>query len=241
MTRQLLGFALALVCSLAACKPEAKQATEVLLEIDAESGVRARLAKLTIEVRGGAADDAYADYGGESRSELQAPMFPVRVALVPRGGDSTRRYQVTASAHAADGSLLAEARVISGYVPDAIRYARLVLQDACLGVGACGEAAELPLTCSRGVCADPRADVGSFASDRNASSPIEHRPLGTMSADGGAPDGGTTTSPSRDAATPEGGTTAKSDAGPPITANDAGPTQGTCKLGASPLPCRLGM
>ena len=244
MRRRLFGFALALACSLQACRPEAKQATEVLLEIDAESTVRARLAKLTIDVRGGAADDAYTDYHGESHSELQAPAFPIRVALVPRGGDSTRRYQVTASAHAADGSLLAEARVISGYVPDAIRYARLVLHDACIGVGACGEAAELPLTCNRGVCADPRADVGSFSSDRNASAPIEQQPFGTTPTDAGTTDGGTTPGTARDAATPDGGSTGNRDAGPidagPGTSNDAGPAQGTCKLGASQLSCRLG-
>jgi hypothetical protein len=227
----------------------------VVLEIDAESTVRARLAKLTIDVRGGAADDAYTDYHGESHSELQAPTFPIRVALVPRGGDSTRRYQVTASAHAADGSLLAEARVISGYVPDAIRYARLVLQDACIGVAACGAAAELPLTCSRGVCADPRADVGSFSSDRNASAPIEQQPLDTAPTDAGTTDGGTTPGTARDAATPDGGSTNNRDAGPsdagssdagptdaaPVTGSDAGPAQGTCKLGASQLSCRLGM
>jgi hypothetical protein len=235
-----LPFSLLLVlaCPLLACTSEAKQATEVLLEIDAEPGVRARLAKLTIDIRGGAADDAYADYTGEPSSKLDAPTLPLQVALVPRGGEASRRYQVTVEALAADGSFIAQARVRSGYVAGSIRFARLVLEDACIGVDQCSGSDAAPLTCRAGSCSDPAADVRDFSSDRDAPSLIVPLPPDTEASDGGDREG--------DAARPTqdgGGGSAdggSADAGR-TDAGDGGSAQGTCKLGSSKLACKLGM
>lgn len=240
MRQPRIPLAFALASALCACTPEAKQATEVLLEVDAEPGVRARLAKLTIDIRGGAAGDAYADYTGEPSSKLDAPTLPLQIALVPRGGDASRRYQVTVEARDADGGFVAAARVASGYVPGSIRFARLVLEDTCIGVEQCSGSNEAPLTCRAGSCADPGADVRNFSSNRDKPSLIVPGSPDAEPSDGGDPEG--------DAAVPasdggrsdtDGGPT---DAGRTDAGGDEGGTaQGACKLGSSKLSCKLGM
>ncbi|HEX6243890.1 MAG TPA: hypothetical protein VFZ61_23405 [Polyangiales bacterium] len=230
----LLALSIALAVALQACTPEAKQATQVMLEVDAEPGVRARLAKLTIEIRGGAADDAYSDYEGDPVTELEEPELPLQIGLVPRGGDASRRYQVTVRARAQDGSFVAEARVISGYVAGSIRFARLVLEDACLDVDQCLGSEDEPLTCRRGACADPGADVRRFSSARDKPSLIEPESPGAEGSDAGETesDGG--------GSTPVDGGDNR-DGGGGGGSSDAGVAQGTCKLGSSKVGCRLGM
>jgi hypothetical protein len=130
--------------------------------------------------------------------------------------------------------------VISGYVPNTIRYARLVLEDACIGVSQCRGSAESPLSCSRGECADPHVDARNFSADRNAPSLIAQGSPASTARDGGGPDAANGTSGDGGPdASGDGGPGARSDGGPDA-ANDAGPVQGTCKLGSSRLPCRLG-
>lgn len=241
---------LALVCTLLACKPEAEQATQVLLELDAEPGVRARLAQLRIQISGGGADEAYADYREASRSDLDAPVFPLQIALTPRGGDATRRYQLIATATAADGSFVAEARLLGGYVANSARFARLVLEDACADVERCTGTSEVPLTCHAGSCADPSVDARRLSTDRTrptlvvaiAMSGEDARDASMSEASGlleagvGSPVGGSDAGLALDAGAVDAGAVLR-DAG----GGDAStvPVQGSCKLGSSKLPCRL--
>jgi hypothetical protein len=142
-----------------ACTPEAKQGTEVLLEIDAESSVRAQLASLEVDIRAGAAGDKVASYPRHQAPAIEAPQLPLRVGLVPLAGDTTRFYNVTVTAYDARHVFLAQARLISGYVPGALRFARLVLDDACLRVERCAGTEAVPLTCRAGACVDPHVGV----------------------------------------------------------------------------------
>lgn len=134
------------------------QATEVMLEIDAEPEVHARLARLSVDVRGGSAHAAIADFTRNEAPPIAHPELPLKVGLVPLGGDATRIYDVVVTAYDADGQFVAATRLISGYVPERIRYARLVLEDACIGVDGCEGEDSAPLSCRHGACVDPRVD-----------------------------------------------------------------------------------
>jgi hypothetical protein len=111
----------------------------------------------------------------------------VRIALVPRGHDASRTYAIEARATMA-GGLVAEARVVSGYVPEETLALDVWLRDACRGLE-CAPAE----TCETGTCEivaplDPcalgRLD-GSGPSVRCAD-----RDAGPDAGDGGSMDGG---------------------------------------------------
>jgi hypothetical protein len=250
MTRLLSRTWVALLL-LAACKPEAKQGTEVLLEIDAEPSVRAQLGSLEVDIRAGAAGDKYAAYPRHDAPAIEAPQLPLRVGLVPLGGDATRFYNVTVTAYDARHTFLAQARLISGYLPGTLRFARLVLQDACLRVERCEGSQESPLTCRDGACVDPHVAVedlsaptppatpdaatidndAAVARDAAVTRPLDAGEAGVVN-DGGALPPPTDANASPDARLPNLDASAVSPidaAGLPL-----------CKLNAMELPCRLG-
>ena len=82
--------------------------TEVMVVVQAESGVRAAADRLEVVVEGGPAGGprvevqrlAYAD-------DAMALVWPVRIALVPDGNDATRTYAVHARATMAGASFIA--------------------------------------------------------------------------------------------------------------------------------------
>jgi hypothetical protein len=73
---------LAVLLGAGACAPDAQQATEVMLEIDAEPSVRARLDTLCIKIEGGQSSQDL-DPRWEPTTPLKNPELPKRVGLVP--------------------------------------------------------------------------------------------------------------------------------------------------------------
>jgi|GEM_PF-1639597 len=155
LTRGLLA-ALALVSTVtfaAGCGEEVDR-TQVMVIIRVEAEVRARAESLTVVISSAAPGEAREEirrllYTGPSLAEGFPLAWPVSIALVPRGGDTARNFEVVATATDADGMLVAEARVVSGYLAKETLTLDVWLRDACLDV-ACGEGQ----TCNAGACED---------------------------------------------------------------------------------------
>lgn len=178
MTRALASFLLALLAM--GCS----QTTRVLVEIDAERGVREdpRYVRTHITVT------TFASCGSQRAGEVlaldvnlagQAHSWPVRIELLPCDGDANRRYEVVATA---DGEVpgttpreyspFVVARARSGYVAGQTRVLRLTLQAACRDVFSCGDGE----TCRDGRCV--LADIAPM------SLPVLGQPTDTRSAAG---------------------------------------------------------
>ncbi len=162
------AFAAFLVLASCSTRP----ATEVMVFVDAEPGVRAATVSLEVRVEGSTGRGA-ADFAERELSTLASPGWPVRVALAPLDGDGQRVYRVTATA--LDGAtptpaLVGQVRVVSGYRPNESVRIDLMLQDACLHHAACPD----DQTCVAGSCVAAMIDPATLV------------PLGT---DAGASDG----------------------------------------------------
>jgi hypothetical protein len=173
------------------CAPQSKQATQVLLEIDAEPEVRAELSTLAVEIRGGSATDDVSDFEGEERSPIKAPRFPLHVGLVPLNKDATRLYDVTVTAYDKQARAIAQARIVSGYVAHALRFAKLVLQDRCLRVERCASA-DRTLTCADGACVEAYVAPEDLSSDEAVPTAPGGPEIPVKEMDGGMDDDGGT-------------------------------------------------
>lgn len=138
-----------LVLHAAGCGGDPAPRTEVVAVIDAEPNVRSMAKSLRVVVTAGNGGSEFPDTVLDQviGSSSEPVTFPVRVALVPRGGDSSRTYRV--EAQALDGSTpLAVTRAISGYLPRRTLSLAMVLENACLGI-AC---TDVTRTCASGTC-----------------------------------------------------------------------------------------
>ncbi len=121
--------------------------TQTFAVLDGDDIVRAETVTLDVEVRG---DDGAVVRTSTFRPGAGDPSLPFSLALEPRSGDASRRFEVHAVARRSDGSTVAEARVRSGYVSGRALSLRVYLTTACRDV-ACPD----PITtCRAGACAD---------------------------------------------------------------------------------------
>ncbi len=114
-----------------------------------------------------------------------APRFPLRLALVPLGGDARRRYSVEAELEDASGARLARLVARSGYVDGDHRELRLVFTECC-ATQDCDDT----LTCRDCACADPEIDPRDLLPESDAGAGMD-----AGSADAGPDDVGTTDAP----------------------------------------------
>jgi hypothetical protein len=130
------------------------RATQVIVTIDAEPGVRIDSERLHVVVLGGLGRTTAPTASRFDRvltpGEGDAA-YPFKLALAPLDGDVGRSYSVTATAETTTGTFVGQARIIGGYVDGETLRVRLVLEDACRGV-TCGD----DQTCAAGVCVDAR-------------------------------------------------------------------------------------
>jgi len=121
--------------------------TQVIVYVDAEGGLRNEADHLRIRVQGrdGLDDAARIDKLDETLTGEIA--WPVKLALAPAGGDAERVFWIEAEASSGQ-SVLATARLLSGYVDGETRYARLLIEEACRSVSCAVE----DDTCHDGQC-----------------------------------------------------------------------------------------
>lgn len=126
--------------------------TEVMLEIDAEPGVRAAGAQLHVEIFGGEEGRPPAGYVSRYDRTLE-PAWPHRVALVPLDPEPARAWLAEIEALSVSGDVVAATAVRGGYDDMRTVLVRVVLEEACIGVACEGQ------RCESGRCVDPLVDV----------------------------------------------------------------------------------
>lgn len=166
--RILRAACMALLFALIGCTADA---TQVIVTIDAEPGVRAAGPRLRVVVLGGAGRETSPTAPRLERvltPGMSDPAYPFDVALAPLDGDVGRTFSVTATATtgATPDTFVAQARLIGGYVEGQTQRVRLVLEDACRNV-MCGDGQ----TCKAGACIDARIlnTVDAGIADMNTS------------------------------------------------------------------------
>jgi hypothetical protein len=142
-----------------------------VIDVDADERVRERTQELHVRISAAPHHDRLDErsrvfervYQRAGSGDVEMPLFPLRMVLVPRRGDARRVFELVAISRGADGNELTQTRVISGYMEHQIRHVRVQLTARCVGIscgdfescqaGACGEAwrepRDLPLLGSR--------------------------------------------------------------------------------------------
>jgi hypothetical protein len=133
--------------------------TEVMVTVDAESGVRARTEQLHITVRGGQDKPgeraAYDRMFSSGAGDLD---WPHLTALAPASGDAGRVYEIVATALDRDGNVVAQVRAISSYVAGKQLALRLLLEDSCIA-----KTCSTSETCMKGNCVTAMRDPATLA------------------------------------------------------------------------------
>lgn len=147
MTRSVL-FAL----MLAACVPDEGVMTQVMVVVDAESGVREQTDKLKVFIRGSDGIDGLTSSKKRFDGVVDPPDFPVRIAVAPFEDDAERVFVIEVTGESSDGEIVTQGRLISGYSQNKLREVRMTLDDDCIGV----VCEDIQTTCRAGECVDAR-------------------------------------------------------------------------------------
>jgi alpha-tubulin suppressor-like RCC1 family protein len=134
-----VGLALGLA---AACNTH--PATQVLVFVHAEPGLREQASRIQIQVEG-PEGDTVADEDHPLPEESTGSI--ARVPLVPKGGDATRTFRLVATLTDGDGQKLVSGEVVSGYDNEKLREIHLWLDEQCQDVSC-----DPGRTCDRGTC-----------------------------------------------------------------------------------------
>ncbi len=137
---------------LMACTSELPR-TQIMTIIDGDSQVQSRADALQVEVygRSGTASE-WSKVSFDERYE-PLPGLPLRVAVVPRGGDKGRQFRVVAIAEG-PGGYSVRAQAIGSFQAGQTLAVDLYLDDRCGGVS-CDELLE---TCRAGTCEDAQVE-----------------------------------------------------------------------------------
>ena len=118
-------FVTALLCTATSCTA----VTRTTVVITADEIVTAANPQVRVQVF--RANDVNGTLDIEERNQpVPAELgYPIRIAIIPRGGDAGRRYDVRVTAMS--GALTWSTRAISGFVPGQRRELRMRLEDVC--------------------------------------------------------------------------------------------------------------
>jgi hypothetical protein len=149
--------------------------TQVVVDLDSEPQVKARTAEVSLVVSGGQQPDETWSAPPSLKRVIElgqdaGPTWPLRLVLVPRGRDAGRLFAITASAQDSAGNLVAQTRLLSGYVMNEIRYVQLELSDDCQSI-----VCPVTQTCRAGACFDaarPAASLARFRPSLDAGTPF---------------------------------------------------------------------
>ncbi|MDQ3036057.1 MAG: MopE-related protein, partial [Myxococcota bacterium] len=138
--------------------------TEVIVLVDAQAGARTLARSLRVRVIGTDGTTRL----DETRTIDGTSRWPLRLPLVPEGGDASRAWTVEATLTDATGASVSRARSRGGYVAGAARESLLCLYDGCgSDACACGDASCETCRATTGApgCVDARAvlDVSGSA------------------------------------------------------------------------------
>lgn len=130
--------------------------TQVMVEVYAEPGVRARLTSVHLRAQG--FDATGLEPGQTFDRDVSAPLtFPISLAIVPQGEDPTRTFRFEAVGF--EGSeQVSVVRARSGFRAGQTLRLVLVMEDACAGLSC--NALE---TCRAGACVDATIDPATLS------------------------------------------------------------------------------
>ena len=145
--RVLSAALLAVTLATTACT----QVTQTTVVVEADDIVAAARPQVRVQVF--RANDVNGALDIEERNQVVPTDlgYPIRIAIVPRGGDSGRRYDVRVRAEG--GGQVWETRAISGFVAGQRRELRMRLEDACRTITCPSEQ-----TCRGGDCVPIEVD-----------------------------------------------------------------------------------
>jgi hypothetical protein len=162
----------ALACTATGCGDKTVAATQVMVQLDAQPGVRSQTRDVLVHVR--SAKDENTKWEDRFDNKLTPDngryRWPLQFALLPKADDATRVYEVTATALDDAGKELARVRAISGYKPHKTLLLSLRFDDACIGKVADCEETE---SCRAGQCVDAQV---AYTGEAVAGSAITGQP-----------------------------------------------------------------
>ncbi|MEM9193390.1 MAG: hypothetical protein AAGF12_29720 [Myxococcota bacterium] len=149
-------------------------ATQVILHVDADPGIRERAQTITVRVLGEAGEEV-ASQSVVLRGPNAEASFPFVQPIYPRDGDTSRSFHLAFDVFEAGanegGILLARERAIGRYSEGERRHGWLRFSDACADFLDCGTSE----TCIDGACApaclEPTSDDAEPVAGRSA--PVE--------------------------------------------------------------------
>ncbi|HEX2676375.1 MAG TPA: hypothetical protein VHM19_07035, partial [Polyangiales bacterium] len=162
-----LRRALSVLCWLgvAACgSTQTVDPTQTVIVVDAEAGVAQRADSLVVTITSAmSSEKLHEETALRSDGTL---VWPYVLALAPRDGDSSRRFNVYIEARDGDGNFVSAVRAISGYAAKQRLLLHLTLEDDCIGVTCKSDE-----TCEGAKCKSaevPVASLGTFEPSKDA-------------------------------------------------------------------------
>ncbi len=204
-------FSILLATSILGCVT-VRTPTEAVVDVLAEPRVRDEATRLRVTVRGGS-DLAALEVSHDE--ELRPPRFPLRVTLVPRDGDASRVFEVSAVAYGREETVIGRRVVRGNFQAGRTLAIQLLLEDCCYDVAP---------TCGRGqTCDDCRCHDPSVITPETDAGPLldAFTPADAVS----AIDAGTHADEDASTAEPDASTTEPDDASTPP---DAFEPRGVC-------------
>ena len=180
MTKRYLFGAVALLL-LASCGEDAPPATEIVVYVDAEPGVRNEAERVVVAVSG---RDPGEPFVVAEELTFDPDELPLQFPVAPDDGDVERQWEVRAQAVQVGGDVLAEQRFMGDYVEGESRVLYVILREACLGVSCSG-----PQTCDRGDCVPTMRTAESLPEYTGGRVPAPPAPTGCAD-DDDCPDDG---------------------------------------------------
>lgn len=132
--------------------------TEVLIDIDAEAGVRDEAMELITTVRGGLMHSAYTTEYTERRPR---PTFPLTLSVAPIDQDIRRVVELAVLARSSDGAIIGRYQLRTRYVEGQSSRITILLTDCCRGVARTCVAGESCVDCACEVLEEELPDAGS--------------------------------------------------------------------------------
>jgi hypothetical protein len=170
------------------CGGDTTTATQVMVRVDAQAQLRASAHYVRLVVRSGQGEAGKWEdrYDKKLSPDTKAIMWPIELSLLPKDGDATRVYEVTATAFDAQDKQIAQVRAISGFVAHKALVLALRFDDECISkAGACDD----DETCRAGHCIDAHVDADSLPEYTHGTVTGEPRDAGALpSFDRGGPD-----------------------------------------------------
>jgi hypothetical protein len=160
----LLFFTGALVGALASGCVTTRARTEAIVDVDAEDSIRDDIDALLVTVRGG---PSAGELDTMLTDVLTEPEYPVRVTVLPRDEDATRRFEVVVIARGAGGRIIGRQSARGRFLPGQRTHISLLLEECCLDVASACSADESCRSCECVpiVDVDPTEDAGIPSDD----------------------------------------------------------------------------